>query len=226
MIEIRKLHKSYDSHVVLKDISLNIPFGSIVGIVGENGAGKTTFFNCLAGMIEYGGEINSKNFVLKDCLGYLISEQPFFEMMTGMEYIQLLLYARGNDANNIEDRNIFDLPLKEYVTNYSTGMKKKLALFAILLQQNEVFILDEPFNGVDIQSNLIIADIIHELKKKNKTVLISSHIFSTLRDTCDVIYHLKNGEIVKEVFKQDFDSLEMEMREVSVAGKIEKLGLI
>jgi ABC-2 type transport system ATP-binding protein len=83
-------------------------------------------------------------------------------------------------------------------------MQKKLALTAILLQDNNYFILDEPFNGVDIQSNIIITEIIHKLKELDKTVIISSHIFSTLSDTCDEIHLLSNGSFIKSVQQVDF----------------------
>jgi ABC-2 type transport system ATP-binding protein len=104
-------------------------------------------------------------------------------------------------------------------------MKKKLALLAVLLQNNQCFVLDEPFNGVDIHSNIIIIGLIHKLKELGKTVIISSHIFSTLRDTCDEIYLLKEGELVRKVFREDFEALELEMREFTVGNKIEKLEL-
>ena len=104
-------------------------------------------------------------------------------------------------------------------------MKKKLALTALLLQENEVFILDEPFNGVDIQSNLVIAEIIKKLKMLKKTVIISSHIFSTLAATCDEIYLMKNGKIIKKVKQIDFDALENEMKDFTVGNRIDRLGL-
>lgn len=104
-------------------------------------------------------------------------------------------------------------------------MKKKLALTAILLQQNIIFILDEPFNGVDIQSNLLITGIINKFKELGKTIIISSHIFSTLADTCDEIFLLQNGEIVKKVEKVEFDNLENEMKNFTVGNKIDKLEL-
>ena len=128
--------------------------------------------------------------------------------------------------NDIESRNVFDLPLNQYATTYSTGMKKKLALTAILLQRNEYFILDEPFNGVDIESNILLTEIIHTLKKLGKTVIISSHIFSTLSDTCDEIHLLSEGSILKSVQRQDFESLETEMKQMIVGNRIEKLGLL
>lgn len=104
-------------------------------------------------------------------------------------------------------------------------MKKKLALTAIFLQSNDYFILDEPFNGVDIQSNIIITEIIHKLKTLDKTVIISSHIFSTLSDTCDEIHLLNKGCFIKSVQKKDFQELETEMKQMSIGNKIEKLGL-
>jgi len=104
-------------------------------------------------------------------------------------------------------------------------MKKKLALTAILLQDNNYFIFDEPFNGVDIQSNIVITEIIHKLKELDKTVIISSHIFSTLSDTCDEIHLLSNGSFIKSVQKADFSALETEMKQITIGNKIEKLGL-
>ena len=137
----------------------------------------------------------------------------------------MLLNARNIEKTNIEDKNIFNLPLNQYASTYSTGMKKKLALTAILLQENDCFVLDEPFNGVDIQSNIIITEIISKLKELRKTIIISSHIFSTLAETCDEIHLLKNGELIKKVFKQDFSKLETEMKAFSLENKIDNLDL-
>lgn len=155
----------------------------------------------------------------------MFTEPFFFEKITGKEYIQLLCNARQIPVNEIESRNIFDLPLHQYASTYSTGMKKKLALTAILLQRNEYFILDEPFNGVDIESNMLLTEIIHTLKKLGKTVIISSHIFSTLSDTCDEIFLLREGAILKSVQSEDFPALEAEMKQMTVGNKIEKLGI-
>jgi ABC-2 type transport system ATP-binding protein len=137
----------------------------------------------------------------------------------------LLCNARNRKVDSIKEKNIFDLPLNQYASTYSTGMKKKLAITAILLQENDYFILDEPFNGVDIQSNIILAELIHKLKQLNKIVLISSHIFSTLSETCDEIHLIKKGEEVKTVQKAEFGNLEQEMKAVTIGNKIERLGL-
>ena len=225
MIKVNSLSKHYGTKQVLKNINLSFEKGKIYGIVGENGAGKTTLFRCIAGLEKYDGEITSDFKQLKNHLGLLFTEPYFFSRITGKEYIQLLLNARNIKISNIETKNIFDLPLNQYASTYSTGMKKKLALTAIFIQKNDCFILDEPFNGVDIQSNIIITEIISRLKELGKTIIISSHIFSTLSETCDEIYLLKKGKLIKRVFKQDFNKLETEMKEFSIENKIDKLEL-
>ena len=225
MIKIKELSKLFGNKEVLKNLSMEFSTGNVYGIVGENGAGKTTLFRCIAGLESYSGEIISDVKPLKNHLGLLLTEPFFFSMMTGREYIRLLCNARGKTNVDIDSKNIFDLPLEQYASTYSTGMKKKLAITAILLQENEYFILDEPFNGVDIQSNIILTEIILKLKELNKIVIISSHIFSTLSDTCDEIHLLRKGEQIKSVNKTGFKDLEQEMKEITIGNLIKNLDL-
>lgn len=212
MIVIESLTKTFGSTKVLKDINLQFKEGEIVGIIGENGAGKTTFFKCISGLENHEGRVIYDKGILKNTTGFLEATPFFFPKMTGFEYLQLLCNARDIKLDNLRDYNFFDLPLDRYAVNYSTGMKKKLALTGILLQKNNVFILDEPFNGVDIHSNIIIEEMIRKLRESGKIVILSSHIFSTLRDTCDYLLHLKEGVIAKTVQKADFDVVEEEMK--------------
>lgn len=225
MIRIKELSKHYGNNEVLKEINMEFSKGKVYGIVGENGAGKTTLFRCIAGLESYSGNIISELQPLKNHLGFLLTNPFFFSKITGKEYIRLLCNAREKKNIRIDQKNIFDLPLNQYASTYSTGMKKKLAITAILLQENEYFILDEPFNGVDIQSNIILTEIILKLKDLGKTVLVSSHIFSTLSDTCDEIYLLRKGEQIKSVQKEDFKNLEQEMKEITIGNRIDMLEL-
>jgi ABC-2 type transport system ATP-binding protein len=225
MIRIDHLSKSYGTHIVLQDISLDFEKGNVYGIVGENGSGKTTLFKCITGLEPYYGNIHSDFARLKDHIGYLPTDLFFFSKMTGREYLQLLANARHTPEIEIQSKNIFDLPLDQYASTYSTGMKKKLALTALLVQQNDVYILDEPYNGVDIHSNMIITEIIHRLKALGKTVLISSHIFSTLKETCDHIHVIESGKISRSVGREAFDALEKEMRNFTVQDKVNRLEL-
>jgi len=225
IINLSNLSKNFGNKQVLKNISIGFEKGNVYGIVGENAAGKTTLFRCIAGLEKYDGQITSDLNPLKNHLGLLLTDPYFFSKMTGKEYIRLLCNARNIEMQDIDSKNIFDLPLHQYASTYSTGMKKKLALTAILLQENECFILDEPFNGVDIHSNIIITGLIGKLRDLGKTILISSHIFSTLSDTCDVIFLMKDGEIVKKVPREQFSALELEMKAFTLGDKIERLAL-
>lgn len=225
MIKMNDLSKVFGDKEVLKNVSMEFSKGNVYGIVGENGAGKTTLFRCIAGLESYSGEIISDVTPLKNHLGLLLTDPFFFSMITGREYIRLLCNARGKTNLDIDSKNIFGLPLHQYASTYSTGMKKKLAITAILLQENEYFILDEPFNGIDIQSNIILTEIILKLKELNKIVIISSNIFSTLSETCDEIHLLRKGEQIKSVQKSGFKNLEQEMKEMTIGNLIDILEL-
>ena len=225
MIKIEELSKKFGKNEVLKNVNLQFSKGCTYGIVGENGAGKTTLFRCIAGLDNYEGKITADLNPLKNHLGLLLTESFIFSKITGKEYIRLLCNARDISNVDFERKNIFDLPLDQYASAYSTGMKKKLALTAILLQENDYFILDEPFNGVDIQSNIVLTEIIKELKKLNKIVLISSHIFSTLNTICDEIHLLQKGQEIKTVQKEGFKALEEEMIKISLGNRVKELEL-
>lgn len=220
MIKLDNVAKNFGAQRVLGGISAEFSPGKIYGVIGENGAGKTTLFRCIADLITYEGNISKP-----DNLGFLQTNNYFLPKMTGREYLRLLCQARHLPAEQLDERNVFDLPLDQYAENYSTGMKKKLALLGVLLQQNDLLILDEPYNGVDIQSNMLITAVLLELKRLGKTVLISSHIFSTLSDTCDEIFLLREGEFVKQAGPDEFAGLELEMVGKTVGNRLKKLFL-
>lgn len=223
MISVRELSKSYGSHRVLRSINLDFNPSQVYGLVGENGSGKTTFFRCMCGLESHDGTIVAPVYPLKNHTGFLPTNPEFMSRITGWEYLKLLSIARGIKAHDFEEQNIFELPLDQYVQNYSTGMKKKLALMGILLQKNDLFILDEPFNGVDIHSNMMILDIIKKLRSLQKTVLISSHIFSTLQQSCDQIHLIQDGQIAKSVNSEEFGALEEQMKSFLVGDRIHRL---
>ncbi|HCY47022.1 MAG TPA: ABC transporter ATP-binding protein [Flavobacteriales bacterium] len=208
MIEISNLSKSYGKSKVLGNLNLSLPSGKIIGIVGANGAGKSTLFKCIHGTETFEGSITSEFENLRTKIGMLETNPIMLSMITGEEYLILHCNARKLPVPDLKDMNMFDLPLKKFASNYSTGMKKKLALTAILIQNNEVFILDEPFNGVDLQSNLKLKSTFLKLREEGKTVLISSHIFSTLSEICDEIHLIQNGGICMSADKSTFGELE------------------
>lgn len=212
MIKVEHLSKSFGKKNILNDINLSFEPGKIYGIVGKNGAGKTTLFKCILGLESYSGTIDCSLGTLKNIAGYLATDPYFLSFLTGKEYLKLMCNARDIKIDSFSNKNIFNLPLHQYAETYSTGMKKKLALTGILIQKNDVFVLDEPYNGVDIESNIIINAVIQQLKNLNKTVILSSHIFSTLKDNCDFIYYLDNGTASEAMGKGQFTSIEERLK--------------
>ncbi|WP_455667386.1 ABC transporter ATP-binding protein [Phocaeicola sp.] len=211
MIEITDLHKNFGRVHVLNGIHLNYESGNIYGLVGENGAGKTTLFNCIMGMYDYTGNI-IKDKALN--IGYLSASAFFYSQITGLEHLEFCMRAKGLgiDADAIKHSNeIFQLPLDRYAAEYSTGMKKKLAFMALLLQDNDVYILDEPFNGVDLKGCILMKKLIRELKEEGKTVIVSSHLISSLREICDMIHYLYDGIIYKEYRQETTAEIEQDI---------------
>jgi len=225
MLSITDLSKSYGKKKILNAIKLQFGPGEIHGIVGENGAGKTTLFKCIAGLESHEGNIEYTRIDIKNTIGFLETNPEFLSKITGKEYLQLLCNARSIKNLNFEEKNIFDLPLHQYAETYSTGMKKKLALTGVLIQNNDIFILDEPFNGVDIHSNLMIRELLKSLKEKRKIIILSSHIFSTLQDTCDFLHYLKDEKIQKSVQQENFKVIEDLMKDAGFKEKIRNFNI-
>lgn len=223
MIQIQNLVKSYGKIEVLKAINIDFEMGKAYGIVGENGAGKTTLFKCFSGLESYFGNIISPFSILKNHIGLMETNPYFLSRVTAKEHLQLICNAKDILVKDFEERNIFDLPLNQYADTYSTGMKKKLALTALLLQNNDILILDEPFNGVDIHSNMVILEMIKKWKEVGKTLFISSHIFSTLEETCHEIHLMKEGQFVRKVMKDQFHELDKEMRDFIIGDRLKNM---
>ena len=211
MISIKDLSFSYKKNQhIIKDLSLELKDSYIHGVVGLNGSGKTTLLNTIFGVLKpsegeitYDGKIISK----KD-ISFLPTENFFYSNITGQEYLSIF---KNNDFKTETWNNLFQLPLDDTIDTYSTGMKKKLALMGILKINKSIMILDEPFNGLDIETSRIIRSILLKLKDKGKTIMITSHIMETLTNMCDSIHYLEGGRIKHSKEKKDFKEFEEEI---------------
>ncbi len=212
MLTADKLTVAYGNHTVLENLSAAFQPGMIHGLVGLNGAGKTTFLNTLFGIKHaISGQVTYDGQPLKRAdMGFLETENFFYSYITGSEYLSL--FEKKGKSFDVEGLNsIFKLPLNQLVDDYSTGMKKKLALMAILRQDKPVILLDEPFNSLDLESSRILYLLLLRLKERGKTLIITSHIIESLTKICDDIFVLNNRKIGRIYHKEDFDSIENDL---------------
>ena len=226
MLEILNLRKAYGSHVVLHDVSLKLLPGTIHGLVGANGAGKTTLINCLYGLENgFTGIIrDTAGMAVREQTGLLPYEPYFYPRLTGREYLEFCLQARGRSVVDFAGWNqLLELPLDQYADEYSAGMRKKLALFALLVQRFNYLILDEPFNGLDLEANLLLKEILKRLRERGTGILLTSHILGALTETCDEISVLVDGHVQRHYVASEFGTLEKDLLD---SLHREKLGLL
>lgn len=195
-ITIEGLKVAYPKHEVLKGVELHFEAQQVNGLVGMNGSGKTTLLRTIFGLKDkQAGSIICDGQELKsNQIAYLETENYFYPKMKGREYLELFK-LKNPEYDPLKWNALFDLPLNKLVDEYSTGMKKKLALLGVLALDRPILMLDEPFNGVDLESNEKIKLVLKRLKEEGKTIIITSHIIDSLLSLADNISILHAGSI-------------------------------
>jgi ABC-2 type transport system ATP-binding protein len=208
MLTVNSLTVSYGKTTVLDNLNLEAEEGMIHGLAGINGSGKTTLFHTIYGFIKpdtgsiqlNGQPLSRKKIALLETQNY------FYSNIKGKEYLNL--FPNPGGTFSIEPwQELFRLPLDDLIEDYSTGMKKKLALTGILKLDKPILLLDEPFNGIDMEAVRIIQLLLVRLKEKGKTIIITSHILETLTSICDHIHILENKNITRNYRKSDFEKI-------------------
>jgi ABC-2 type transport system ATP-binding protein len=212
MVNLKIESFKYDEEIILKNIDINFEPAKTYGIVGLNGAGKTTFFNLLSGHLKSEScAVSFKGDVLtRKQTAYLDTDLFFYSRLTAREFLSVFP-ATNSTYKEEKLAELFRLPLDGFMEEFSTGMKKKLMLLSQFKQDKEVYILDEPFNGLDLETNKILEVIISALNQRGKTVFISSHILDPLLNICAEIHYIKNQTIFKSYAKHDFVLIEEEL---------------
>lgn len=237
IITVRGVSKKYKGRKALKDISFDVREGEVLGIIGPNGAGKTTMISLLAtinrpesGNIHILGEDILKNpKKVRASLGYVPQENALYPMLTAYENLDFWAGIYGVDKKAKKEKIDQVLRLlrlddrkNDKVRTFSGGMKKRLNIAAALLHDPGILIMDEPAAGVDILSRSTIAELILELKKSGRTIIITSHHVDDLEHICDRILVLREGnllysgsaeEILKDTGYDDLEQLMLKLEE-------------
>ena len=217
MLTIDNLSVSYGTHTVLSQLDLSLERGGIHGIVGFNGAGKTTLLNAIYGIPAQRDCIRFDGMPLsRRDIAYLETESFFYSRITGRDYLKLF-QARSGGFDFETLSTVFSLPLDHFVDSYSTGMKKKLALTGILSLDRKVLLLDEPFNGLDLESVSVLQLALRKLCAAGKLVVVTSHILESLSPLCDAIHLLQDGRIYKSYHPVEYPLLADKLRADAVA---------
>ena len=227
-IEIKDLIKQFDNFM-LGPINLAIPKGTIVGYIGQNGAGKSTTIKLLLGLLNKDSgeikildEINPNSVALKDKLGIVFDDLLVPEEMTlvDVEKFCSRVYSKWNKNSFYKFKEKFNLPDKKIIKNYSRGMKMKLSMAVALSHNAELLILDEATSGLDPIVREEILDLLLDfMQDENHTILISSHILSDLEKVADYIAFINDGKILfmetKDELKENYGICTLSNEEVA-----------
>ena len=205
-IETKDLSFNYKKKPLLESLDLKIPTGSIYGYLGKNGAGKSTTIKLLLGLLpalqntiyHNGLELNSHKREILSMVGSLVESPAYYGNLTGYENLLYLKNIYGCNSQKIYDvlQKVNLMGDKDkMVKKYSSGMKQRLGIAMALLYDPNTLILDEPLNGLDPEGVYEIRELIIDLKKEGKTILLSSHILSEIQKTCTHVGILHDGRL-------------------------------
>jgi len=203
MITCKNVSFEYESNKrVLKNINLSLPTGNVGVLLGLNGCGKTTLLKCIGKNLNtYEGMIHTE-----DNCRYIKELPALCETLSGIEYVEMLLTLGGNKTNELVYNLIESIgltkDLHQEIKNVSLYTRNVLVLLTSLCLDSEIILLDDPFSGLDRQSQLLVIKIIKMLKKESKTVLISTNLIYFGFDIADELFVLHRGKIkqIKNVF--------------------------
>ena len=211
MIEFQDVSKTYGATQALKNLKLSIPEGQIVGLIGHNGAGKSTTIKSLVSVINPtsgkilvdGLDLASHRLTIKQKIGYVADSPDLFLRLTAQEFWDLVAASYGLNKQDYENRlvdllGLFDFADHRYevIETFSHGMRQKVFVIGALLSDPDIWVLDEPMTGLDPQAAFDLKQLMRAHADKGKTVLFSTHVLEVAEQLCDRLAILKKGKLI------------------------------
>src|SRR5437588_38229 len=211
-IEIRNLYKLYGSKPAVDGLSLTVPRGSFFGFLGPNGAGKSTTIRVLTGLIPptsgsielLGLPMPEQEIEIKKRIGLVPDESLLFDRLTGAEFLEFVgrMYGLPRPTAIERARDLLDLFQlandRKIIAEYSKGMRKRVAMAASLIHHPELFLMDEPFEGVDAVGARLMKHILTDQVRRGATIFLTTHVLEVVERLCDRVAIINEGRIVKE----------------------------
>jgi len=212
MLEIKNLSKTYENGKrAVDNLSLTINPGEIFAFIGHNGAGKTTTIKAVVGLITFeqgevyidGISIKERPIEAKKLIAYIPDNPDLYESLTGIQFLNFVadIYevdkkSRNEDIKKYADMFEITKNLGDLISSYSHGMKQKLALISALIHKPKLFILDEPFVGLDPKASYLVKETMKEMCKEGTAIFFSTHVLEVAEKLCDKVAIIKDGRIV------------------------------
>jgi len=219
-IEVENLRKVYGSKAALDGLSLTVPCGSFFGFLGPNGAGKSTTIRMLTGLIPptsgsiklLGLPLPEQELEIKRNIGLVPDESLLFDRLTGAEFLEFVGRMYGLARPVARERagellELFELAgQRKLIAEYSKGMRKRVAMAASLIHRPRLFLMDEPFEGVDAVGARLMKDILLDQVRQGATIFLTSHVLEVVERLCDRVAIIHEGRIVREGTMQELRS--------------------
>ncbi|MDD3339080.1 MAG: ATP-binding cassette domain-containing protein [Lachnospiraceae bacterium] len=205
-ISVQDVRKSFGQEEILHGIAVDFEAGKTHGIVGFNGSGKTVLFKCICGFLEptsgrvfVGGKEIGKDIDFPESLGLIIENPGFLQNMSGFKNLRLLAQLNRKISDEVIKDTIrkvgLDPDMKKPVAKYSLGMRQRLGIAQAIMEDPDILILDEPFNGLDKKGVSEIHQLIRDLKAKGKTIILTSHNAVDIDTLADDVWEMDAGKL-------------------------------
>ncbi|MBP2058927.1 ABC-2 type transport system ATP-binding protein [Lactobacillus colini] len=233
MLKIKNVSLAFGEHQVLDNLNLEFKQGQIIGLVAPNGTGKSTLINViLHNLIPQRGEVeydsltysSNKNEVkLHKSICAFPDQNDLFPYMTGRDHLKLYADLWHNSSSSVNEI-ISQLQMASYIdkktATYSLGMKQRLCFAMVVAADTSVMLLDEIMNGLDPQNVSLISDVLIELKRKGKLLIMASHLLQNLQLYADRVLFLKSGHVIQDINLQDNKELYLKLQD---SNKVESI---